>query len=607
MPLSRPFAITRIAAAIQAPSHRRWSGLAVALLLGACAPLPRHVERPASYALATSQGTPLASLTDVLRPRDAPRRDSGFLLLAGPQDAYGARLALIDAARKTLDLQYYAIHVDASTGRLVRALRAAAARGVRVRILVDDFHSTGHDALIMRLAFEKNIELRMFNPVPGGRASMASRLFGALTDPALMQQRMHNKLFIADNVMGVTGGRNLGDAYFGNSDDGNFIDVDVLAAGPIVPAMSKSFDAYWNDERAYPAQSLISPKELDEIRAQARAEREKSSNAAEAHRIGEDAPAQPEADRQPGTAVEAQARAQRRQRVWNEEPLDLRAMHLTWAPSAVLADTPEKIGGEGEPGKAAPAAATPTPPDEDPAKLAPKDPSTETSAKVRVSGQDGAQTVEDIGVVDSLLELLRRARSSVVIVSPYFVPGQDMLDALADARRRGVRVQLLTNSLASNDAIAAHAGYVRHREALLSMGVELYELRSERGSAGGALGSSGTGSAGESRSMLHSKMLTLDGAWVVIGSMNLDLRSQLQNTELALLIHSSDLAHAVDQRLEGSVSRLAWRVRKDEHGQLIWQAPQGSGVPDAHEEPDTTLGQRMLMHLLGPLAPQRLL
>jgi len=139
------------------------------------------------------------------------------------------------------------------------------------------------------------------------------------------------------------------------------------------------------------------------------------------------------------------------------------------------------------------------------------------------------------------------------------------------------------------------------------MGVELYELRSERGSAGGALGSSGTGSAGESRSMLHSKMLTLDGAWVVIGSMNLDLRSQLQNTELALLIHSSDLAHAVDQRLEGSVSRLAWRVRKDEHGQLIWQAPQGSGVPDAHEEPDTTLGQRMLMHLLGPLAPQRLL
>ena len=518
-----------------------------------------------------------------------------------------ARVKLARQAQTSLDVQYYLIQNDRTGRLLMRELRDAALRGVRVRLLVDDLYTAGSDPMFLGLSAFPNVEVRLFNPFCCERETIARKFMASILDFKRLNHRMHNKLFIADNVMGVTGGRNLGDAYFGNSDDGNFIDVDVLAAGPIVPAMSKSFDAYWNDERAYPAQSLISPKELDEIRAQARAEREKSSNAAEAHRIGEDAPAQPEADRQPGTAVEAQARAQRRQRVWNEEPLDLRAMHLTWAPSAVLADTPEKIGGEGEPGKAAPAAATPTPPDEDPAKLAPKDPSTETSAKVRVSGQDGAQTVEDIGVVDSLLELLRRARSSVVIVSPYFVPGQDMLDALADARRRGVRVQLLTNSLASNDAIAAHAGYVRHREALLSMGVELYELRSERGSAGGALGSSGTGSAGESRSMLHSKMLTLDGAWVVIGSMNLDLRSQLQNTELALLIHSSDLAHAVDQRLEGSVSRLAWRVRKDEHGQLIWQAPQGSGVPDAHEEPDTTLGQRMLMHLLGPLAPQRLL
>ena len=563
----------------------------MALLLGACAPLPRQVERPASHALASPQGTPLAGLTDQLRPKSATARDSGFLLLAGPQEAYGARLALIHAAQKTLDLQYYAIHVDASTGRLIRAVRAAAERGVRVRILLDDFHSAGRDALIMRLAFEQNIEVRMFNPVPGNRNSMLTRMFGALTDPSLLQQRMHNKLFVADNAMGVTGGRNLGDAYFGNSEDANFVDVDVLAAGPIVAAMSRSFDDYWNDERAYPAQSLISLKELEKIRTQAREEREKARQPDTAHN-GEEMPSSP-GDTRTAHADDEAARARQRRRAWDEQPTDLPAMRLTWAPAAVLADPPEKIGGEAPSGSLT----THTPH----APSAPPRP-----------GPDPATPIDDVGVVESLLQLLSRARESVFIISPYFVPGQDMLDALADARRRGVRVQLLTNSLASNDAVAAHAGYIRHRRALLAMGVELFELRSEGGTGGsafgsGGTGSSGTGSGGASRSMLHSKLITLDGRWIVIGSMNLDLRSQLQNTELALLIRSADLARAVDGRFDGTVRRAAWHLQSDERGQLVWRAPEGSGLPDARTEPDTTAGQRLLMHLLSPLAPQRLL
>ena len=77
--------------------------------------------------------------------------------------------------------------------------------------------------------------------------------FSALVgDFSRVQQRMHNKLFIADNALGIAGGRNLGNAYFGNDDAGNFVDLDVLAAGPVVQELSQTFDAYWNNPRAYP-------------------------------------------------------------------------------------------------------------------------------------------------------------------------------------------------------------------------------------------------------------------------------------------------------------------------------------------------------------------
>src|SRR5690606_28973599 len=97
--------------------------------------------------------------------------------------------------------------------------------------------------------------------------STLGRMANMLTDFSRVQQRMHNKLFIADNAMGVTGGRNLGDAYFGHADAGNFVDLDVLAAGPVVQELSRSFDSYWNNDRAYPVQSLITREELDALRA----------------------------------------------------------------------------------------------------------------------------------------------------------------------------------------------------------------------------------------------------------------------------------------------------------------------------------------------------
>jgi putative cardiolipin synthase len=573
---------------------RRSAALLVVAVLGACAQLPQNVDRPVSTALASPNDTALATLVQQRRQTEKARYESGFLLLGGPQAAYGSRLALIEGAQKTLDLQYYAIHADASTGRLVRGLRAAAERGVRVRVLLDDFHTTGRDALVLGLAFIPNIEMRLFNPLAGSRDSTFSRLFNSIDDASRIQQRMHNKLFLADNVLGVTGGRNLGDAYFGNATTGNFVDVDVLAAGPIVQDLSRSFDSYWNNERAYPVQSLVTREELQAMRERAKkADQELVAQATRDH------------DEKPSD--DAPPTAEQRARAWDEKALDLRTATFVWAPAVMLADKPGKIAADSASGA-------------DTAK-APGLVVSQPDDKARTSrGAASLEAASDLAaggdtVVEGLLQLIGQARSELLVISPYFVPGKDMLQAFSAARAKGVRIRVLTNSLASNDAPVAHVGYARHREALLKMGIELYELRSEQSNFGSVFGSSGgsagggTGSGsvtGESRAMLHSKVLVMDGRLLVVGSMNLDLRSQLQNTEIALLIRSTELSRAASEQIERGMDERSWHVQLVD-GALVWRAPKDSKLQDATSEPDTSATLRLMLKLFGPLAPDELL
>ncbi|QKV53982.1 phospholipase D family protein [Comamonas antarctica] len=566
--------------------------------LSACGSLPQDVVRPVSHALEQPAQTALGQWVSDRRAADKASPASAFLLLSGAPAAYGGRLALIEAAQKTLDLQYYAIHADVSSGRLLRELVAAAQRGVRVRILLDDFHSVGTNAQVLRLAYVPNIEMRLFNPLVGPRNSTAGRIFSTLTDFHRAQQRMHNKLFLADNAIGIAGGRNLGDAYFDQDESGNFVDLDVMAAGPIVKDLSRSFDSYWNNQRAYPVQSLVSREAL---------ERMESAEQARARKEGTQAletPA-PKAD---------EAAAEKSHTIWDQTAMDLDAASWIWARAVVLADEPTKIALEGEGptpasgGSALGEAAAAMP--EDGTRAAPLAtppglrPGTATMPVRQGAGLAPAELQADT-VVDGLLTLMGRAQRDLLVVSPYFVPGDDMKQAFAEATRRGVRVRVLTNSLASNDAPVAHAGYARHRKELLAMGVQLYEMRSEGAGLRDSL-SSGSG-AGASRAMLHSKVVVIDGSLVAVGSMNLDMRSQLQNTEIALLIASQPLGRVATENIEAGLTESAWKVELEDNKQLIWRAPQGSGLQDQHTEPDASLPLRLLLKLLGPLAPDHLL
>jgi phosphatidylserine/phosphatidylglycerophosphate/cardiolipin synthase-like enzyme len=190
-----------------------------------------------------------------------------------------------------------------------------------------------------------------------------------------------------------------------------------------------------------------------------------------------------------------------------------------------------------------------------------------------------------------------------------------MMATFAQMRAKGVRIRVLTNSLASNDAPAAHAGYQRYRKDLLRMGVELYEMRADQeGTIGGMGSTAGVGSgigaggskSGTSRASLHSKAVMIDQRLAVIGSMNLDLRSQRQNSEVALLIRSAALAQQAAKQVEATIGQGAYHVELH-YGELLWRAPPGASFKDAHSEPEASAKLRLLVQLIGPFAPEEML
>ncbi len=227
-------------------------GLLALLLAGCASTLNLDARRLPSQALSSQVDTPLKTQTAARIPPD----ESGFHLLKSGHAALAARLTLAQRATRTLDVQYYLFHND-TTGKMVAAsLLAAADRGVRVRLLIDDIDTADKELGLATLNAHPNIQVRLFNPFHTRSTNLLVRGWEALRESVRLNRRMHNKVFIADSQVGITGGRNIGDEYFGANRDLAFIDLDVIAAGAIVHALSQSFDDYWNSVAAVPASAL---------------------------------------------------------------------------------------------------------------------------------------------------------------------------------------------------------------------------------------------------------------------------------------------------------------------------------------------------------------
>ena len=484
---------------------------------------------------------------------DAGDGRSAFLLQPYGPNAFAARLTLARLATRSLDVQYYLLRDDNTGLTLMAALRDAAARGVRVRLLVDDFYTAGEDDTLLALASLPNIEVRLFNPFPAARGQTWTRFVASASDFGRVNRRMHNKLFVADNIAAVAGGRNMADEYVMNAEKWNFVDMDVFAVGPVVRDLSAAFDHYWNSTVVY------------DVRAIAHA----SADAATLIRT-----------------FERRVRAAR-----PPEPVDIPADGRVPHPDpgeptqvspdlVAMLDLPYQLE-RGSLGPLLPARAR---------VLA--DPLTKTTGWNET--QDSLQGTVTEGVV----RWLNTAEHRIKMVSPYFIPSEASVERLAYARRSGLEVTLATNSLASTDEPFVYFAYWRRMGALLDAGVDVEELSPTYSVERKRLGLFRNG-----RGALHMKNAIVDDREVFLGSMNLDPRSAKLNTELGLIIESPEMARQLNDFSDiGSWYTLR---RAPRTGTIEWVHDAGAADETVLDvPPETTAWQRFKLRLLGPFVPE---
>ncbi len=513
---------------------------AFGLLVGGCAVLPAPTPNPPSQALTDVAATKLARIADAARERASALPDrSGFRPLPEGEFAFDARIALARHAERSLDVQYYLIQNDPVGRYLLRELRDAARRGVRVRLLIDDLYAAGEDELLVGLAAQPNAQVRVFNPLPVRSGAFMSRLVFSLHEFDRINRRMHNKLFVADNSFAVSGGRNVAAEYFMRSGDANFIDLDMLSAGPIVRELSNAFDRYWNSEHAWPIERVTYVHE---------------QGAALQRRFDE-------------LVADVAAPLQLRERdVLRRTPLSSQLERgavdeLMFASARIVVDDPDKIARE------------------------PRAMGTNT-------------------VLESVVHMFGSARQEVLIVSPYFIPDDRGIAMMRRAPEMNSRVILLTNSLGATDEPLVYWRYARKREAMLKAGVTIYEL-----SPSLVRKTQEFGVFGKSMGRLHAKLATIDRRWLYIGSMNLDGRSALYNTELGLIIDSREIVADVRQLRVHDDIKSAYRVRLRADGQGVeWVESDADGRETVHvEEPDDSWTLRLKNWLVSPFVLEEFL
>ncbi len=458
-------------------------------------------------------------------------------------DALEARIELADAAEQTLDLQYF-IYKGDETGRLITdAVLRAADRGVRVRLLIDDGATSAGDEQVIALDAHPNVQIRVFNPFRYRGHNIVLRSFEYLFNHGRLDYRMHNKLMVADNSVALMGGRNVGNQYFQIDPESQFADDDLLAAGPIVAKLSATFDEFWNSGLAVPAAALYG-KERSQAALDKR--RDQAAQYAEQHLQSLKSDGIDYASRIASGGPFADVRS-------GKQP-------LVWASATVVSDSPDKKSVE---------------------------------AGVR-RGRLMAPAV---------LKAAGAAQSEVVMVTPYVVPTTDELDVLRQLRARNVAVRMLTNSLASTPDLVAEAGYDRYRAGMLREGVEIHELRAMLGNTQGSGQSAVVSRYGNYA--LHAKLFIFDRRRLFVGSMNFDERSKRLNTELGLLVDSSELALQTHTRFDHMIQPenaylLVWRTSgTGGNGHIEWDTVENGQPVDYALEPNRSIWQRVEFRFLS--------
>ncbi len=427
---------------------------------------------------------------------------TGVYVLEDGSGSMVARAWLSEYAEKTIDIQYFIFYTDNVGLIACDYLIRAADRGVKVRIIVDDIMVNADIQDILTFASHKNIEVKIYNPGVNLGKNIFKKIQKFTTDFRTANQRMHNKTFIVDGKVVITGGRNIADEYFDYDHEYNFRDRDILLLGKIAKTVNTSFDQFWNSTLTKEVSEVI--EELPE-------------------------------------------------NITSEERFD-KLHEYACNPYNFWPQVRKRI------------AALPT-----------------TFKKINASGDlvwlDDVQFISDApgkndgesglgggGISTSaLINLVKNAKSSIDIQTPYLITTKLAQNLFKDAVDRGVKIRILTNSLASTDNVEAFSSYQTDRKKLLQTGVRIFEFRPDAAERKKIM----TGELQEKLDYtpifgLHAKSMVVDHKTTVIGTFNLDPRSANLNTECVVIVTSEKISKGVLSGMEEEFkSENSWETTLD--------------------------------------------
>ena len=456
-----------------------------ALLISACSPpVERFAEDTEDYCKDISFNNN-SSLAEQLAPYSSQIADNktGVYVLEQWTEAMFTRAWLSDNAQKTIDVQYFIFSTDNIGLLAIDYLVRAAERGVKVRILVDDIMIEANGEELLTLDAHPNISIKIYNPLANVGKNIVQKLANLAIDFHGFNQRMHNKTFTVDSLVSITGGRNVADEYFGYDHEYNFRDRDVLLIGQAAKNIEMSFDEFWQHTLSVPVSELLKGEDSNE---------DVSPDFEKLHQY---------ACNPKNFLPEIRAQIDAMPLAYKKA---VEEGDLHWL------DNIEYVS-------------------DDPGK---------NEAK-KFLGGSGKST-------ERLIELIQQAEHSVTIQTPYLITTDLSKNILSTLVKKGVDVRILTNSLASNDNLEAFSGYQRDREALLKLGVRIFEFKPDAQIRQKVMSK-------EMHSQLttapifglHAKSMVIDEALTVIGTFNLDPRSANLNTESVTIIPSSAIAKKV--------------------------------------------------------------
>ena len=436
-----------------------------------------------------------------------PNQSAAYVLEHG-EEALLIRAWLADHATKSIDVQYF-IWSDDNIGTIAtESLLRAAERGVKVRVIVDDLLIDAPDKTILALSQHPNINICIYNPKHSVGTPTHKRIMNMLLDFRGFNQRMHDKVFIVDGLVAITGGRNMADEYFDFDHEYNFRDRDVLLLGKAVEDMSESFQWFWGHPISVLVEYLYDGLGIMQTHL----------------KLKEGVPQKVYDELHQYANNPENFEPLIRQKIDNiPHKLEPLLQNLNWTDITVINDPPGK---------------------------------NENTFSLGGGSRSAA----------ALADMIDKAELSIVIQSPYLILTDEAEDLLRKKIEQGVKVRISTNSMASTDNLQAFSGYKNQRSRLLKLGMEIYEYNPEAKNQAElmqrneALAKSGH----QPIFAIHAKSAVIDGKVAYIGTFNLDPRSINLNTETGVIIHDVQLAKQVEQAIEADMQpENSWNAATD--------------------------------------------